>query len=46
MLSKFFAEDGEEQPKEVIIESINEDLRKCDHLTLCKIKNYIKRLLK
>ena len=45
-LSKFFAEDGEEQPKEVIIESINEDLRKCDHLTLCKIKNYIKRLLK
>lgn len=45
-LSKFFAEEGEEQPKDVDIESINEDLKKCDHLTLCKIKNYIKRLLR
>lgn len=45
-LSKFFAEEGEEQPKEVDIESINDDLKKCDHYTLCKIKNYIKRLLR
>jgi chromosomal replication initiation ATPase DnaA len=42
-ISKHFAENGQDQPKDIELESINTLLLKCNYYLLSKIKNYIKR---
>tara|TARA_R100001443_G_scaffold6700_3_gene15736 strand:- start:7423 stop:7905 length:483 start_codon:yes stop_codon:yes gene_type:complete len=43
-LSKHFTEEGFEQPKVKAIEDINDELLKCDHTKLLRVKNYLKKI--
>lgn len=44
-MSKYFAEEGSEQPKVLAIEHINEELLKCDHTKLLRVKNYVEKII-
>ena len=44
-LSSYYSEQGTEQPKVEAIEDINEELLKCDHTKLLKVKNYVEKII-
>ena len=44
-MAKYFAEDGSEQPKVQAIEDINDELLKCDHTNLLRVKNYLEKII-
>jgi len=44
-LSLYYSEQGTEQPKVEAIEDINEELLKCDHTKLLKVKNYVEKII-
>ena len=44
-MAKYFAEEGSEQPKVEAIEDINDELLKCDHTKLLRVKNYLKKII-
>jgi len=44
-LSRYFNEQGTEQPKVEAIEDINKELLKCDYNKLLRVKNYVEKLI-
>ena len=44
-LSRYFSEEGIEQPKVEAIEDINDELLKCDHTKLLRVKNYLNKII-
>ena len=44
-LSGYFSEQGIEQPKVEAIEDINDELLKCDHTKLLRVKNYVEKII-
>ena len=44
-LSAYFGEQGTNEPKVEAIEDINEELLKCDHTKLLRVKNYVEKLI-
>lgn len=44
-MAKYFAEEGSEQPKVQAIEDINDELLKCDHTKLLRVKNYLNKII-
>ena len=44
-MAKYFAEEGFEQPKVQAIEDINDELLKCDHTKLLRVKNYLNKII-
>jgi tryptophan 2,3-dioxygenase len=44
-LSRYFSDEGIEQPKVEAIENINDELLKCDHTKLLRVKNYVEKII-
>ena len=44
-LSSYYSEKGIEQPKVKAIEDINDELLKCDHTKLLRVKNYLNKII-